>query len=555
MATVRLVLGLGMTIVLLGIAGVRLLFLYRVGTSAQPIEPGRVSRTGDIARAEVVEVAGQRKLLRWTAPGLAHLAVFWGFMVLVLTIIEGFGALFSPTFQIPVIGNWPALGFVEDLFAVLCLLAVAAFTVIRLRESPKEHGRSSRFFGSHLGAAWFTLFMIVNVVWTLMLARGAQINAQEVNTTDNLPFLRGAFVSQWFASLLAPLGETANEVVESVALLLALGVLLGFTVFVTYSKHLHILLSLPNVALAPPPARARGAAADPLGREAGRLRGPRRGRPHGCRQDRGLHVEGAARLRHVHRVRPLPEPVPRLEHRQAALAQAPHHDPARPRARQGPVAHRRRGGPRRTRRRAARCRVGPARRGDGVCRGRAAHGIPADRSRSGHRHRRPLVVHDLRRLRRAVPRRHRARRPHRRHAALPGAHGVGLPRGGRHHAEQPRARRRPVGPRGRAAPAVGRAARLRRAGARRRRRDDDPRRRRVPLLGRLRRSARRGRPADRPGGRDPAPRGGGRVHGARRRRVLHRRPGPPDGPRVPLPDARASRTSRSSTRPVPPASS
>ena len=258
MATVRLVLGLGMTVVLLGIAGARLRFLYRIGASAQPIEPGRVGKTGDMARAEVVEVAGQRKLLRWTAPGLAHVAVFWGFTVLVLTIVEGFGALFSPTFQIPVIGNWPALGFVEDLFAVLCLLAVAAFTVIRLRESPQEHGRASRFFGSHLGAAWFTLFMIVNVVWTLMLARGAQINAQDVNTTDNLPFLRGAFVSQGFASLLEPLGQTANEVIETVALLLALAVLLGFTVFVTYSKHLHILFSLPNVALARRP-RALGA--------------------------------------------------------------------------------------------------------------------------------------------------------------------------------------------------------------------------------------------------------------------------------------------------------
>ena len=258
MAIAKLVLGLGMTVVLLGIAGARLLFLYRIGASAQPVEPGRVGRTGDIARAEVVEVAAQRKLLTWTAPGLAHLAVFWGFIVLVLTIIEGYGALFSPTFHIPVIGNWPALGFIEDLFAVLCLLAVAAFTVIRLRESPSGHGRSSRFFGSHLGAAWFTLFMIVNVVWTLMLARGAQINAQDVNTTDNLPFLRGAFVSQWIASLLEPLGETANEVIETVALLLALGVLLGFTVFVTYSKHLHIVFSLPNVALARRP-RALGA--------------------------------------------------------------------------------------------------------------------------------------------------------------------------------------------------------------------------------------------------------------------------------------------------------
>jgi hypothetical protein len=140
MATFKLLLGLGMTVVLLGIAGPRLGFLCRVGASAQPVEPGRVGRTGDIARAEVVEVAAQKKLLRWTGPGLTHFAVFWGFLVLVLTIIEGYGALFSPTFHIPLIGMWPALGFFEDLFAVICLLAVAAFTVIRLRESPRKHG-------------------------------------------------------------------------------------------------------------------------------------------------------------------------------------------------------------------------------------------------------------------------------------------------------------------------------------------------------------------------------------------------------------------------------
>ncbi|HEY5137064.1 MAG TPA: hypothetical protein VIJ41_14830 [Candidatus Nanopelagicales bacterium] len=274
MAIVKLVLGLGMTVVLLGIAGARLLYLYRIGASAQPVEPGRVGRTGDIARAEVVEVAGQKKLLRWTAPGLAHFAVFWGFVVLVLTIIEGYGALFSPTFHIPVIGMWPALGFFEDLFAVICLVAVAAFTVIRLRESPQEHGRSSRFFGSHLGAAWFNLFMIVNVVWTLMLARGAQIIAQDVNTTDNLPFLRGAFVSQWIASLLAPLGETANEVIETVALLLALG----------GAPRVHCVRDLPQAPAhpllpaergpGPSSARPRGAVAGLLRREGRRLRGP-----------------------------------------------------------------------------------------------------------------------------------------------------------------------------------------------------------------------------------------------------------------------------------------
>ena len=49
MATFKLLLGLGMTVVLLGIAGARLGLLYCVGASAQPVEPGRVGRTFDIA--------------------------------------------------------------------------------------------------------------------------------------------------------------------------------------------------------------------------------------------------------------------------------------------------------------------------------------------------------------------------------------------------------------------------------------------------------------------------------------------------------------------------
>ena len=63
MATFKLLLGLGMTVVLLGIASARLGFLYRVGASAQPVERGR-GRTGDIARAEV--------LLRSVRPDLAN---------------------------------------------------------------------------------------------------------------------------------------------------------------------------------------------------------------------------------------------------------------------------------------------------------------------------------------------------------------------------------------------------------------------------------------------------------------------------------------------------
>jgi Fe-S oxidoreductase len=240
---VRVVVGLLLTLAAAAIAGRRLLMLYRLGRAGQPVPPsaGRPRDPRLATRAEAVEVLGQRKLLKWSVPGLAHAFTFWGFLILGLTILEAYGALFDRDFHIPVIGTWPAIGFLEDFFAVAVLVALVVFIVIRVKNNPAREGRRSRFFGSHTGAAWLVLFMIFNVIWTLLLYRGAQIN------TGNFPYRSGAFASQWVADLLAPLGYNVNSDLETVAILLQLAVVLGFLVIVVYSKHLHIGLAPLNV--------------------------------------------------------------------------------------------------------------------------------------------------------------------------------------------------------------------------------------------------------------------------------------------------------------------
>ena len=240
----RIIIGLALTAVAAVLAGRRLWWLYRLGRTGQPA-PERIeavrTHPGRDAEVQASEVFGQRKLLKWSVPGVAHFLTFWGFIILILTIIEAYGDLFSRTFAIPGIGHWAWVGFVEDLFAVAVLVGIATFAIIRLRTSPKREGRKSRFDGSHTGAAWLVLALIFLVIATLLIYRGAQIN------TGDFPYAHGAFASQIVGHWLHPLGVGANKALETTFILLQLAVILGFGVFVTYSKHLHIAIAPLNV--------------------------------------------------------------------------------------------------------------------------------------------------------------------------------------------------------------------------------------------------------------------------------------------------------------------
>ena len=157
-----LVVGLVMLAVALPVAGRRVFFLFRLITSGQPA-PDRVEnvtkRLGEAIKTQVVEVFAQRKLLKWSVPGAAHFFVFWAFVILGSVYLEAFGILFSrnPEWAIPIVGHWDVLGFAQDFIAVMCLVGLATFAVIRLRNNPHTLGRKSRFSGSHLGGAWVIL--------------------------------------------------------------------------------------------------------------------------------------------------------------------------------------------------------------------------------------------------------------------------------------------------------------------------------------------------------------------------------------------------------------
>jgi Fe-S oxidoreductase len=256
-----MILGLLLTAVTLVFAGRRISFLYRLISSGQPA-PDRVEnvtkRTSTAIRTQLAEVLGQRKLLKWSIPGAAHLFVMYAFFILASVYFEAYAVLLSrnPEWHWFVFGEWSVLGFLQDFIAVMCLLGIIVFSIIRFKDSPERLGRKSRFKGSHLSGAWITLFMIFNVLWTLFLFRGAA-EARAMGTGEG--YGKAAFVSYLLGKILPD-----STALIAVGLLLHIGVMLVFLIFVLHSKHLHIFIAPLNVMFKRPDAPAALGAVKPM---------------------------------------------------------------------------------------------------------------------------------------------------------------------------------------------------------------------------------------------------------------------------------------------------
>ena len=104
----------------------------------QPNEPygNWAARLGGL----VQYVAAQRRLFRVFVPGTAHFFIFWGFLILSLTIfqaiLEGLLAFREPHLVIPILGDFGPLALLQDLIATLVVVAVGYALYVRLVVNP-----------------------------------------------------------------------------------------------------------------------------------------------------------------------------------------------------------------------------------------------------------------------------------------------------------------------------------------------------------------------------------------------------------------------------------
>lgn len=177
----------------------------------------------------------QAKLFRQKFAGFLHIIIFWGFLSLLIVVIEGFIEGFFHGFSFSFLGKfYSVITFTQDFFGLLVLLTVIFSLFRRYIGTPKRLQVES---SSRLDAS-IILVMISFVMITMLGA-----NAERILLGNSAGFRP---VSQFIAdNILTTPSNTLYEVFfwgHNI-------IVLAFLNYLPYSKHFHVLSSVVNTFL------------------------------------------------------------------------------------------------------------------------------------------------------------------------------------------------------------------------------------------------------------------------------------------------------------------
>ncbi len=212
----------------------------------------RFDKIGERFTTTLLVAFGQSKILRKPVAGILHALVWWGFIVITLgtleIVIDG------------LLGNFPgsenaralsSLGIVYDfitasgdIFAALIILSVFVFLIRRYITKPKRFTAAEMKPKSRKDAT-----VILSLIFLLMVSLLLMNMAYCHTHLFDEPQYKGSFpvsglLSFWFFSDLSI--ETLHKI-ELTNWWLHIFLVLLFLNILPYSKHFHVIMSVPNV--------------------------------------------------------------------------------------------------------------------------------------------------------------------------------------------------------------------------------------------------------------------------------------------------------------------
>ncbi len=222
-------------------------FIYNLNRLIKKISVGqnenRSDKIGERIKNVITIAFGQSKLLRDPVAGTIHFLIFWGFVLFLFAVIEIIIQGFYTPFSLKFLGPFYSLiTITQDVFGILVIIAV--FSALYRRYITKVERLDVGKAG--LLDATFILVLILFVVISMFGQNAAAIAEMnfELASYEIRP------VSLPLAKLLFAGSTATAEFWFEAFWWMHIIFVLGFMNYLPYSKHLHVITSIPNVFFA-----------------------------------------------------------------------------------------------------------------------------------------------------------------------------------------------------------------------------------------------------------------------------------------------------------------
>jgi len=193
---------------------------------------------------------GQKKMFKRFTPAVLHFLIYAGFLIINFEVLEFVidGLAGTHRFFAPYLGG--LYNGLMNIFEGLALAVLVACIIMLLRRNVIK---LKRFWSAEM-TYWPRLDAnLILITEILLMSAILTMNAadQLLQSTDSLYVPTG---NLFISGLLTPFMESASTasliIIERIAWWFHILGILGFAIYITYSKHLHIFLAFPNTYFA-----------------------------------------------------------------------------------------------------------------------------------------------------------------------------------------------------------------------------------------------------------------------------------------------------------------
>lgn len=201
---------------------------------------------GQRFRSLLLIAFGQKKMFKKPIPAVLHLFVYVGFLIINIEVLEFIidGLLGGHRSFSPYLG--PFYSVLMNIFEFLAVAVLVSCIVFLIRRNLLKIRR----FWTYEMTSWprrdanIILLTEIALMTAILTMNAADQVLQGIN--PGYPPSGRLFFSSMLMPLFSPLSESMLIATERIAWWFHIVGILGFAIYITYSKHLHIFMAFPN---------------------------------------------------------------------------------------------------------------------------------------------------------------------------------------------------------------------------------------------------------------------------------------------------------------------